>query len=192
MRESGAVSLTENGCEEMRSGALAAQGYTVVVYVGERGRMGSLLEGLTPPRFVAVAELSERSLWKVKNSVVPEIRRAESQRHHGRHSALDIFGALGCGMFSSVDDCSCRMSNVCENCQRVPAAGRTFVVAHSFEGVQPFGPDHWWNGITCAVDAGDMEAGAEDRWLRPVHVPSVAVGTFPMGDMHWFGTQPRE
>jgi hypothetical protein len=101
----------------------------------------------------------------------------------GSREAIDILiSQLSLGLWSSAVDCGCSISvGMCSVCERVCAVPEwiRFVCADEFDGVYPKGKDHWFAGVTDALET------AGEQWLR-LQVGCLQTPSFSMGDMHWY------
>jgi hypothetical protein len=161
------------------------EGYTVIVHMDARHKDVHVFYGMKPRRRVMVAQLTEDSLWKVKQRVVPSLWLGST------HAVPQC----GHGALSSGRECMCieellPAGSVFAACERVRKECRTFLPANRFEGVSPLGAEHWWKGVTDAVDAGSEDDSEHyfDRWLaQRAGATGFAASPFP-----WFRARTEE
>jgi hypothetical protein len=76
------------------------------------------------------------------------------------------------GAFSSGFSCGCVITGVCDACRAVCGVRQRFESVFSYEGVFPYGNEHWWSGVTDGVDC----VRGSVLWLRCAHSKSVYRG----------------
>jgi hypothetical protein len=74
------------------------------------------------------------------------------------------------GLVSVDAGCTCTVTEVCDACIAVPGENRRFLCATVFTGVQPYGEEHWWCGVTDATrevsDGGELWLMCPSAWTR--------------------------
>jgi hypothetical protein len=84
-----------------------------------------------------------------------------------RHVALagSLSSWLDGGAFSGSFPCACVLGHVCTSCRAVPESERRFVEQGCYDGMFPYGDDHWWTGVT----DGAGELRGEKPWMMCFH-----------------------
>lgn len=137
-----------------------AQAYFVVVQVGLPSATGPVRGGC-----VAMAELTEDSLWIGKHRIVGGLRTALiKEGSAGTWSFL--VDSVKKGSFRSGRDCGCSLVVVCSGCQVVPPDCRMFIVKDDFEEGRANETGHWLKGMTDAERVLDHPPIAANGWLQ--------------------------
>lgn len=120
---------------------------------------------------VAVARLTREALFVVERRFLPLLVRvwkdvvdveSDSMRRLVRRwfaEADAFFGLLDGGAFSTGFSCACVVTGVCKQCKQLEEESRRFIVQDRYEGVFPLGKEHWWTGVTDAVQVGQRQKG---------------------------------
>jgi hypothetical protein len=110
--------------------------------------------------------------------------------HVGLEEARDsLFNQLSDGLWSSAIDCECSVdAGMCDGCQKVSAVAerRRFLRSYQFDGVHPKGKEHWFAGVTDALEI------VGEQWLRRRGGCSRDRSLIPIGDFHLFTSEPVE
>lgn len=153
-------------CVASRAASECPRGYVVVCIEVGVGR-ASYSE-------VAFAELCARSVKVVEEQVAPMLQRVHEQCCKGdneaemsrqkKSSAWRLFSMLAGGMHSGVGPCGCSFSAVCAVCSALLFRERRFIVKLRFCGVDPYGPGHWFGGVTDVLGASSGEVTNYSAW----------------------------
>jgi hypothetical protein len=110
-----------------------------------------------PARRIAFARLDATALHFVCRRIVPSISGSDLKER--QHVVGWIFRSFRHGLFSGPASCECGfLHGICEHC----AAQVRFVWENGYSRVLPNGNEHWYRGVTDAVD-DTIEA---DAWLQ--------------------------
>jgi hypothetical protein len=99
-----------------------------------------------------------------------------------REAIARLTSQLSHGLWSSGPDCGCSVSaGMCSDCSRVSTVPgrRRFACGEKFDSVYPKGKDHWFAGVTDALEM------AGQRWL-PAQIGCLQTPSCAVGDMHWW------
>ena len=121
-----------------------------------------------------IALLSERNLEVTVDKVVGPLRGVcllESgprgldpcrfDREYAR--VVELAALVSRGGYSVDGECGCLGKHVCAACRRVTRQQRRFIVQDRYQGVYPYGEDHWFRGVTDGV--GEVSSW-QGSWLR--------------------------
>ena len=157
-RESGRVPpCVDAGCTRSRTHFAPEdlrQAYLVVV-VRHPGRH----VWTEPTRRIAFARLDAAALHFVGRRMAPSIHTF--QVGDRQYVVSWIFRSLRHGLFSGTASCGCGIDRgICAHC--AAQAQVRFVWENGFSRVLPYGNEHWYRGITDAVD----DTTDADAWLQ--------------------------
>jgi hypothetical protein len=112
-----------------------------------------------PVRRVAFAQLNTDALSIVACRIAPTLLGHDVQ--HRLPVVKTVFRSFTRGMFSASTTCACNpLSGACASCAARSQA--RFVWENGYSRVSPYGDDHWYVGLSDAVDKDDDEY----KWLQ--------------------------
>ncbi|OAL42642.1 hypothetical protein IQ07DRAFT_606524 [Pyrenochaeta sp. DS3sAY3a] len=112
-----------------------------------------------PLRRIALAKLSVDALDIASHTIMPTVLEKSTNRR--LPVVRSLFRLFRHGLFSSSLGCGCSVDlGVCKTCAKCEQV--RFIWENGFSRVFPCGKDHWFRGVTDAVD----QTFAENRWLR--------------------------
>lgn len=147
-RESGSLPKEPGGgcmrCTSLQQARHIRQAYMVIVAEHPGKQVWT-----EPSRRVAFAQLNARAIAIVFADIAPIVLG----KNPGKRllEIRTLFILFGKGLFSSLVGCECNMADgVCDPCkmQKQPR----FVWENGFSRLSPFGGNHWYRGVSCAVD----------------------------------------
>jgi hypothetical protein len=112
-----------------------------------------------PTRRIAFARLDTAALHFVGRRIAPSMYGVDAKDR--QYMVGWIFRSFRYGLFSGPASCECSVHRgICTQC--VAQAHVRFVWENGYSRVLPYGSDHWYRGVTDAVD-GTTDA---DTWLQ--------------------------